>query len=123
MEKQDRINELAIKAWEYRKKFRFLKALPIEIREAAGSLVASGCSVNALAKSLGVNRNTMIEWGRKFEKPLNKDGAVGFSEVIITEEEPSAFEVRLSAEVQGCRVEIRGCDFSLLERLLRKMGN
>jgi DNA-binding XRE family transcriptional regulator len=123
MSQEDRIHKLGVRSLEIRKEIGFLKALPIEIRKEAAALVASGVSVNVMAKTLGVNRNTMIDWSQKHKPSIESANEItsGFNEVRVVDEKPS-FEVRLSATVQGVRVELIGRDFAHLQRLLRKLG-
>jgi transposase len=120
MEQNERIHKLGVRSLEIRKEIGFLKALPIEIRREAAAIVAGGVSVNIVAKTLGVNRHTMIEWAEKY-CPVEESPEVGFSEVRVVDEKQT-FEVRLSATVQGCRIELTGQDYALLQRLLRKIG-
>ena len=89
-----------------------------EIQIEIARLCQSGISAYALEKATGVQRNTILAWKNRFAEK-NKSQ---FSELSIVEEPKSNYEVKLSGIVQGCRVEIIGTDYSLLQRLLKKMS-
>ena len=116
MDHNERLYQLGVSAWEFRRQNGFSKALPEEIRVGVAELVTAGVSGVAIAKTLGVTKTTVGEWKKKYSKPCEE-----FREVAIVDERPK-FEVKLLAEVQGCRVEFTGSDFSLLQRLLRKLS-
>jgi len=117
MNQNDQLYQLGVSAWEFRRQNGFSKALPEEIRSGVAELLSAGVSGTAIAKTLGVTKTTIGEWKKKYSKPVIAD----FREVTVVDERPS-FEVKLSATVQGCQVELTGSDFSLLQRLLRKLG-
>lgn len=121
MNQSDQLYQLGMRAWEYRRQNGFSKALPKEIRIEAALLAEGGAVHSELAKTLGVTKATIVEWQKSYSKSPVEANRAGFSEVAVVEER-SAFEVKLSAKVQGCRVELTGSDFSLLQRLLRKLG-
>lgn len=122
MEQGNQIYQLGVRCLEIRKEFGFLKALPIEVRREAAAIVADGVPVKLVAKAIGVTRNTAADWAAKY-KPIEKPVAVedGFREVHVIDEKQN-FEVKLSATIQGVRVELVGQDYALLQRLLRKLG-
>ena len=121
MNQNDRLYQLGMKAWEFRKQAGFSKALPEEFRKEAAECVHSGLTQASVARSMGVSKATILEWSKKYAKADASLESGQFSEVQITEGRPR-FEVRLSTTVQGCKVELTGTDFSLLQRLLRKLG-
>jgi hypothetical protein len=41
--------------------------------------------------------------------------------VVVDHSNTSKIEIKLSIVIQNCRVELYGCDYSLLRRLVRKM--
>jgi transposase-like protein len=114
----DQLCQLSVKVWEFRKEFGFSKSLPEEIRIAASELTSSGTSLVSVAKALGVSKGTVSDWKQKYFRKT----AASFSEVRVVESKPS-YEIKLSAQVQSCRAEITGSDFSLLQRLIRKLSS
>jgi transposase-like protein len=118
MSQNDRLYELAQIAWEFRKQNGFSKNLPDEVRRGGVELSDAGMSVAEIAKAIGVTKTAVGDWKKKY-KTAN---SAGFKEASIVSERP-AIEIKLSGQVQGCRVEITGPDFSLLQRLLQKLGD
>jgi transposase-like protein len=118
MAQEDRLFELSQKAWEFRKQNGFSKGLPDEVRRGAVELSNAGIRVVEIAKAFGVTKSAIGDWKKKFKT----ENSIGFKEATVVSERP-AFEIKLSGEVQGCRIEITGSDFSLLQRLLRKLGD
>lgn len=118
MNEQNQLIELGERVWRHRKEYGFTKKLPEEIQREAGALCKSGVTAYSIGKALGVPRNSVTEWMHRYA-----DNDSTFSELAIVESPKTNFEVRLSATVQGCRVAITGGDYSLLQRLLRKMGS
>ncbi len=124
MEQSDRIYQLGVRCLEIRKEVGFLKALPTEVRREAVAIVTEGAPLRAVAKTLGVSRNTLVDWVAKFKpsaKASDSDVIIGFNEVLVIDEKQN-FEVKLSTTIQGVRVELIGRDYALLQRLLRKLG-
>ena len=80
-------------------------------------LCKSGVTAYSIGKALGVPRNTISDWVHRHEK------LSVFSEVAVVDENAvqTKFQVKVTSEVQGCQVEITGKDFSLLQRLLRRL--
>jgi hypothetical protein len=118
MKENDQLLALGTKAWEHRREFGLSKKLSEEIQREAATLCHSGVTAYAIGKALGVPRNTIADWARRFIEDRNS-----FCEVSVVDSAQSNFEIRLSGTVQGCGVEIRGTDFSLLQRLLKKMSS
>lgn len=116
MKERDQLIQLGAKVWEYRKEFGFSKKLSEDIQREAAKLCKSGLTAYSIGKALGVPRNTISDWTNRFaaEEPI-------FSEVAVVDSNKTNFEVRLSSIVEGCRVEITGTDYSVLQRLLRRM--
>lgn len=117
MNNDEKLLKLGTKVLEYRKQFGFSKKLSTEIQSEVAILCQSGVTPYALEKAIGVQRNTITDWSRRYAENKNK-----FSEVNIVDPVKPNYEVKLYATVQGCRVEIFGSDYSLLQRLLRKMS-
>ncbi len=117
MNQRDQLYQLGLKAWEFRKEMGFTKALPEEIRNEAVELSRSGVAGATIAKALGVTKTSVFDWKKKYPKEEVAD----FSEVAVVEARPT-IEIKLASSVQGCRVEIVGSDYSLLQRLMRKIG-
>lgn len=119
MEKDKKLIELGEKVWRFRKEYGFSKKIPSDLQIEAAKLCHSGITAYALGKALGVPRNTVAEW------VVRQDKATTFTEVPVVDEKSvqSKFEIKVFSEIHGCRVEITGKDFPLLQRLLRKLGN
>ncbi|MFZ4405326.1 MAG: hypothetical protein ACOYOK_14600, partial [Pseudobdellovibrionaceae bacterium] len=111
--------EIGSEVWEFRKANGFSKKFPPEIQQKIAQLCASGVTAYALGKATGIQRNRIMEWKNRFSEKSKSD----FEEVTVIEGAKPNFEVKLSAKLQGCRVEIIGTDYALLQRLLRKMGS
>ena len=118
MADNDQLYQLGLRAWEFRKQFGFSKALPEEIRTSAAEISRKGASLLSVAKALGVSKATVSDWKTRYAQA----SAPGFSEVQVVESKP-VHEIKLSTQVQGCRVELTGSDFSLLQRLVRKISS
>jgi DNA-binding transcriptional ArsR family regulator len=121
MDQKDRLYELAMRAWEFRKQRGFLKALPEEIRREVYQAVGAGIPASAISKAIGVGQSTIAYWIEKYTKLEEEERVNKFSEVKVVAEK-DAIEIRITTKVQGCRVELCGSDYSHLERLLRKLG-
>lgn len=119
MEIDSKLIEIGSKVWDYRKANGFSKKLSAEIQMEIARLCQSGITAYALEKATGIQRNTIMDWKNRFVENKKSD----FIEVNIAQESKPAFEVKLSGAVQGCRIEITGVDYSLLQRLLKKMSS
>ena len=120
MSDDEKLMELGSRVWEFRKQNGFSKKLPPEIQEEAAILCHSGVPAYSIGKAFGVPRNTISEWRRRFVDSVKQNQ---FSEVKIVDNPKPAMEIKLSTTICDCRVEIFGSDFSLMQRLLRKMAN
>jgi hypothetical protein len=120
MNDDSKLMELGTKVWEFRKQNGFSKELSAEIQNEAALLCRSGVTAYSIGKALGVPRNTITEWTKRFESSARQDQ---FAELSIVDNAKPKIEIKLSTTIQGCRVEFFGADFSLLQRLVRKMGN
>lgn len=115
---------LGEKVWLHRKQFGFLKQLPKELQKEVAELSNQGVSAVTLSKGLGIDRKTVVAWSLKYQvkkaepEITNND----FSEVEVVHEKKNNYEVKLKSIIQGCVVELTGSDFSLLQRLMRKLG-
>jgi hypothetical protein len=117
---KEEICKLGAKAWKFRREAGFTKGLPKSIRIEATELFSAGVSGTALAKALGVTHKTISDWSKKYSKPEESEVAE-FTEVTVVGERPE-LEAKLIGHVQGVRVELTGSDFSLLQRLFRRLG-
>ena len=103
MEQSDRIYQLGVRCLEIRKEVGFLKALSTEVRREAVAMVSDGAPLRAVAKTLGVSRNTLVDWVAKFKpavKAGDSDVSVGFNEVLVIDEKQN-LEVKLSSTIHG----------------------
>ena len=116
MNQDEKLIDLSLKVIEFRKANGFQKKLSFELQSAIAELCNSGVTAYAIEKAIGIQRNTIKEWAHKYQ-PESK-----FSEVNIVNETKANFEIKVSTAVQNCRVEITGSDYSLLQRLLRKLS-
>ena len=119
MDEETKLIEIGSKVWDFRKANGFSKKLSSEIQLEIANLCAAGTTAYALEKATGVQRNTIMDWKNRFAEK-NKSQ---FVEVSIAPESKSTYEVKLFAQVQGCRVEITGGDFSLVQRIMRKLSH
>jgi transposase-like protein len=120
VDKNQEMYDLGARAWEHRRKLGFSKGLPEELKMDGARLVVSGLPLAQVAKILGVTTTTLNDWKQRYQ--LNQKTEIpSFCEVAVTDDK-AKYEVRLSAQVMGCRVELSGTDYSLLQRLLRKLG-
>lgn len=118
MEKQnDELISLGSEVWEYRKEFGFSKKLPESLQRKAVNLCRSGTTAYAVGKALGIPRNTISEWVHRYQ---TKDSS--FSEVSLVDDK-SKFAITLSGKVQDCEIQITGTDYSLLQRLFKKLSH
>ncbi len=121
MDKNQEMYDLGARAWGHRSKLGFSKGLLEEIKMESVRLVINGFAVSQVAKVLEVTSTTLQDWKRRYE--LNQQPEIAsFSEVAVTDDK-TKYEIRLSAYLIGCRVELTGTDYSLLQRLLRKLGS
>lgn len=120
MDKNQEMYDLGVRAWDHRRQQGFSKGLPEEIKMEAGRLVSQGFQLAQMAKVLGVTTTTVHDWKQRYL--LNKKAKEpSFNEVAVVEDK-SNFEIKLSAAVSGCRVELTGTDYALLQRMLRRLG-
>jgi len=119
MEKEQKLIELGEKVWRFRRENGLTKKISSELQLEAARLCKSGITAYSIGKALGVPRNTISDWVHRHEK------LSVFSEASIIDEKPeqTSFQVKVTSEVQGCHVEITGKDFSLLQKLLRRLEN
>jgi hypothetical protein len=118
MNEQEKLFQLGSRVWEYRKTNGFTKKLSAEIQKEASELCSSGITAYSIGKAIGVPRNTVSDWMHRFAQKKMTE----FSELKVVEKQRQDFEIKLSTTIQGCKVEIVGHDYSLLQRLLRKMS-
>ncbi len=117
--------DLAIQVFEFRKQNGFSKKLSDEIQNQAARICKSGVTAYAIGKAIGVPRNTIADWTKKLliqYKDVDEN-TNPFSEVKIVSESKPKLEIKLSALIKGCHVEIVGQDYALLQRLLKKISH
>jgi len=119
MTKEENLYQLGAKVWNFRKENGFSKKLPEDLQIEAADLCKSGMSSYAIGKALGIPVNSVNDWVRRLEKEKTTE----FSELNLVEKAKPNMAIKLSTTVQGCDVEISGTDYSLLQRLLRRLGN
>ncbi|MBY0384850.1 helix-turn-helix domain-containing protein [bacterium] len=120
MDKNQEMYDLGVRAWEHRRTQGFSKGLPEEIKMEAGRLVSEGFQLAQMAKVLGITTTTVHDWKQRYLLS-KKSKEPSFNEVAVADDK-TKFEIKLSATVLGCRVELSGTDYALLQRLLRKLG-
>jgi hypothetical protein len=123
MGKDNQLIALGEKIWLHRKQHGFSKKLPPELRSEIVKIVNEGKTSYSVSRVLGISKNTIADWVKSQEP----SAVPTFNELQVVESSPSpspkpGFEVKLTGEVQGCKVEITGNDFSLLQRLFQKLS-
>lgn len=124
MTNNNELMELAVQVFEFRKQNGFPKRLSDEIQNQAARLCQSGVTAYAIGKAINVPGVTITDWTRKLlNQDKNKDiNTNPFSEVKLISESKPKLEIKLSAVIKGCRVDLIGDDYSLLQRLLKKIN-
>ncbi len=119
----DSIQVLAEKVWKWRKENGYLKSLPKEIRFQCCEVILSGAKQTDVAKAIGVSPKSVFLWYDKYKS--EKEITSQFIEIkdIDKSEQQSTnkYEVHLSMSAHGCKIEIRGSDFSVVNRLMKKL--
>jgi len=118
MNQNEKLIDIGQKVLEFRKENGFSKKLSLELQKEVAAICNSGVTAYAIEKAIGIQRNTITEWAKKHQPEPQ------FSEVNLVDEinrKPS-IEIKLSTVIHGCRVEIVGSDYSLLQRLIRKLS-
>jgi transposase-like protein len=117
------IQDLAEKVWNWRKENGYLKSLPKEIRRDCCEVVSSGAKQSEVAKAIGVSPKSVFNWYDKYksEKEITNQ-FVEIKDVEKTEQSLiNKYEVHLFMSAHGCKIEIRGSDFSVVNRLMKKL--
>lgn len=117
------IQALAEKSWKWRKENGYLKTLPKEFRIECCEVISSGAKQSDVAKAIGVSPKSVFNWYDKYKS--EKEITSQFVEINDFEKsEPMAsskYEVHLSMSAHGCKIEIRGSDFSVVNRLMKQL--
>lgn len=117
------IQALAEKVWKWRKENGYLKSLSKEIRNDCCEVIFLGAKQSDVAKAIGVSPKSVSNWYDKYK--AEKEITNKFIEIkdIDKSEQQSTnkYEVHLSMSAHGCKIEIRGCDFSVVNRLMKKL--
>ena len=117
------IRELAEKVWKWRKENGYLKSLPKEIRLDCCEVIFAGEKQTDVAKAIGVSPKSVFLWFDKYKS--EKEVTNQFIEIKESAENEhqttNKYEVHLSMAAHGCNIEIRGSDFSVVNRLMKKL--
>ena len=117
------IQALAEKVWKWRKENGYLKSLPKEIRFECCEVIFSGAKQTDVAKAIGVSPKSVFNWFDKYKS--EKEITNQFIEIKDAEKNElsstNKYEVHLSMSAHGCQIEIRGSDFSVVNRLMKKL--
>ena len=117
------IQELAEKVWKWRKENGYLKSLPKEIRHDCCEVIFSGEKQTDVAKAIGVSPKSVFLWFDKYKS--QKEITSQFIEIKdsaqIEQPTTNKYEVHLSMTAHGCKIEIKGSDFSVVNRLMKKL--
>jgi hypothetical protein len=117
------IQDLAEKVWNWRKENGYLKSLPKEIRNECCEVISSGEKQSDVAKAIGVSPKSVFNWYDKYKS--EKEITTQFIEIKDAEKNElssiNKYEVHLSMTAHGCKIEIRGSDFSIVNRLMKKL--
>ena len=116
------IQELAEKVWKWRKENGYLKSLPKEIRHDCCEVIFSGEKQTDVAKAIGVSPKSVFLWFDKYksEKEITNQ-FIEIKDPVQSEQAISKYEVHLSMSAHGCKIEIKGKDFSVVNRLMKKL--
>jgi transposase len=115
--KENALVVIGTKAWDFRRVHGLSKSLPAELQAEVVDLANSGITSYSIAKAIGVTGKTVRNWVQSADLKNEK-----FAEaVVVDHSNTSKIEIKLSIVIQNCRVELYGCDYSLLRRLVRKM--
>ncbi len=117
------IQELAEKVWKWRKENGYLKSLPKEIRRDCCEVIFGGEKQTDVAKAIGVSPKSVFLWFDKYKS--EKEITSQFVEIKDSVQNEQAainkYEVHLSMTAHGCKIEIKGSDFSVVNRLMKKL--
>ena len=129
MTSSDSIKKIADKVWAWRQQNGYLKSLPKEIRSECCEVISAGETQTDVAKAVGVSPKSVFTWydkyksekefSNKFIELKKTDGATDKSAESTAFE--SKYKIHLSMQAQGCQIEITGCDFSTINRLMKKL--
>ncbi len=117
------IQALAEKVWKWRQANGYLKSLPKEIRHECCEVIFSGEKQTDVAKAVGVSPKSVFLWFDKYksEKEIKDQFIEIKSQSQIEPGATNKYEVHLSMSAHGCRIEIIGNDFSVVNRLMKKL--
>lgn len=119
----DSIQVLGEKVWKWRAENGFLKSLPKEIRNDCCEIILSGKKQSDVAKAIGISPKSVFNWFSKYKS--EKEIANQFVEIKDIEKNEqlsrNKYEVHISMSVHGCQVVISGSDFSVVNRLMKKL--
>lgn len=117
------IRELAEKVWKWRKENGYLKSLPKEIRHDCCEVIFGGEKQTDVAKAIGVSPKSVFLWFDKYRS--EKEVTNQFVEIKESAENGqqaiNKYEVHLSMTAHDCKIEIRGSDFAIVNRLMKKL--
>lgn len=129
MTNSDSIKKIAEKVWAWRQQNGYLKSLPKEIRSECCEVIFSGETQTDVAKAIGVSPKSVFLWYDKFksEKEFSNqfielkksDDQVTHSARLTSSE--NKYKIHLSMQAHGCDIEMTGCDFSTINRLMKKL--
>lgn len=117
------IQVLAEKVWKWRKENGYIKSLPKEIRHECCEVIFLGEKQSDVARAIGVSPKAVFLWLDKYKS--EKQSNTQFIEIKDVEKKEhlsmNKYEVHLFMSAHGCKVEIRGSDFSVVNRLMKKL--
>lgn len=117
------IQSLAEKVWKWRQANGYLKSLPKEIRHECCEVIFSGEKQTDVAKAVGVSPKSVFLWFDKYksEKEITNQFVEIKNSAHIEQPTTNKYEVHLSMSAHGCKIEIKGSDFSVVNRLMKKL--
>lgn len=117
------IQSLAEKVWKWRQANGYLKSLPKEIRHDCCEVIFAGEKQTDVAKAVGVSPKSVFLWFDKYksEKEITNQFIEIKNSSQIEQPTTNKYEVHLSMTAQGCKIEIKGSDFSVVNRLMKKL--
>ena len=129
MTNSESIKKLAEKTWSWRQQNGYLKSLPKEIRAECCEIIFNGEKQTDVAKAIGVSPKSVFNWYDKYKSEkefVNKFIELKKVDEVVLKTSIAAnienrYKIHLSMQVHGCEIEITGSDFSIINRLIKRL--
>ena len=129
MANADSIKKIAEKVWAWRQQNGYLKSLSKELRAECCEVIFAGETQTDVAKAIGVSPKSVFTWYDKYksEKELSSQ-FIELKSSIAASDKPTSvstsenkYKINLSMQAYGCDITITGSDFSIVNRLMKKL--